>query len=1073
MAAQALRPNPHGGQIPMNEQQAREARGVFSWMAHNSVAANLIMALMIVGGLLTLPSIKQEVFPEVTLDQVTVSVPYPGAGPEEVEQGVVLAIEEAIRGIEGIKEIRSTASEGVGQISAELHTNADDDRVLNDIKGAVDRITSFPRDAEEPTVSLLTPLREVVSVILHGDVPPEQLRTAAEEVREELLNREDITQVQIEGLPAPQMTIAVPMESLRRHNVTLQRIASAVGNASVDLPGGAIETPTGEILLRTTEERRTIEEFQNIAVVAGDAGSRITVGDLGAVYVDYTEQDMEAYYNGERAARITVFRVGEETPLEISAAVQEYTQEKRRRLPDKLKLELWDDSSEIFAERIGLLLKNGLFGLFFVLLILGLFLKLHHAFWVTVGMAASFCGSFLFMPALGVSINMISLFAFILVLGIVVDDAIVVGESIFNQRRGGKGPFASAIDGVREVAVPVCFSVLTTVVAFAPILFVPGVMGKLFANIPLIVIPILLLSLFESLFILPSHLAHHEKEPKKGPLAWLNHQQDKVARGLEWWIENWYVPRLRKIVTHRVLTLTFAAAVLIVALGLVGGGIIKFMFFPRIEGDVVTASIELPFGSSLEQTRAVMDRVMNSARAVRDSIEEAEGRSVVKGIYSEIGNQRVGGGPRGSRSVGAANIGYITMQLVAPGNRDISSRGFSGIWRRKTGEIAGVERLAFEFSIGPSGGAALAVELSHADNDVLREAAERLAARMGEYSGVFDIDDGYQQGKVQLDLRLRPGARALGITEGDLGRQVRAAYFGIEATRQQRGRDEMRVYVRLPREQRRSEHSLNQMIIQTQRGGEVPLEQAAFISRGRSYTAINRENGRRVATVTADVNPSITNAEQVFGNIVEKAIPMLTRDYPGLSYERAGQQQQLQESLGALGRGLLIALLVMYGLMAIVFQSYLQPLIVMSAIPFGIVGAFLGHLIMGYQLSLISLLGLVALAGVVVNDSLVLIAAINDNRKEGMEPLEAVIAGGHRRFRPVLLTSLTTFFGLAPMIFETSLQARFLIPMALSLGFGVLFVTVIALMIVPSGYMAIEDLKRGLGKVKGGLTVDG
>jgi multidrug efflux pump subunit AcrB len=659
---------------------------------------------------------------------------------------------------------------------------------------------------------------------------------------------------------------------------------------------------------------------------------------------------------------------------------------------------------------------------------------------------------------------MISLFAFILVLGIVVDDAIVVGESIFNQRRRGKEPLPSAIDGVREVAVPVVFSVLTTVIAFTPILFVPGVLGKLFSNIPLIVIPILLLSLFESLFILPAHLAHHEREPKKGPLAWINHKQDKVAQGLERWIANWYEPRLRKVVKWRYITLSIALGVLIVTIGLIGGGLIQFIFFPKIEGDSVTATIELPFGASLDQTRRVMEQVVASGRSIADSLKERGADSTVVGIFSEVGSVREGGGPTPTEMLAAANRGFVSVELTAPSRRALSAREFARIWRRRTGEIAGVERLAFDYSIGPSAGAPLAVELSHPDSDQLQRAAERLAGIMGGYAGVFDIDDGYQQGKVQLDFELKPGARALGITESDLARQIRNAYFGIEATRQQRGRDELRVYVRLPQRQRATVYSLETMVIQTPRGGEIPLEQAAFVRRGRSYTSINRESGRRVAQVTADVNPAVTNAEQVFSNLTETALPQLQNEFPGLTYDRAGQQQERTESFRSLGVGLIIALLVMYGLMAVVFQSYLQPIIVMSAIPFGIVGAFLGHLIMGYQLSLVSMLGLVALAGVVVNDSLVLIVAINDFRLQGLEPTEAVIAGGHRRFRPVLLTSMTTFFGLAPIIFERSLQAQFLIPMALSLGFGVLFVTVITLVLVPSGYLAIEDLKRAAGK---------
>ncbi len=1043
----------------MNNREKNKPHGLLAYMARNSVAANLILLVMIVGGLIMFPTIKQEVFPEVTLDQVSITIPYPGASPEEVEQGVVLAAEEAVRGIEGVKEIRSTASEGLGVVMAELYTTANETRALNDIKSAIDRIASFPIDAEEPTVTLISPRSAVISVILYGDIAPDKLREIAESFREGLLNKENISQVEIDGIPPPQLTVEVPLRNLRRHNITLQQIAAVIGNASIDLPGGAIETPAGEILLRTTERRNTAEDFENIVIIAGDQGARVTVGDLGAVYEDYETADIEAYFNGKRAVRITAFRVGAETPIEVSEAVHEYVRSARVDMPAQISLQTWDDDSELFAERITLLLRNGLFGLILVLLILGIFLKLNHAFWVTVGMAASFCGAFLFMPLLGVSLNMISLFAFILVLGIVVDDAIVVGESIFNQQRqGGKGLDASIV-GVREVASPVTFSVLTTVVAFTPLLFIPGVFGKLFSNVPLIVIPILLLSLFESLFILPAHLAHHRERAHK-PLAWINRRQGKVSQGLEHWIESWYIPRLRRALDFRHITLAGALAVLILALGLWGGGIIQFMFFPKIEGDVVTATIELPFGSSLEQTKSVVDRVVASADRVRDSIQAKHEYRIATGIFSEAGGAQDVGGPVGEMRTGATNQGFVTVQLVSAGEREISAQEFSNRWRRETGLIAGVERLAFDYSIGPTGGAPLAVELSHPEADQLKAAAERLATVMGDYAGVFDIDDGYQQGKQQIDLKLKPGARALGITEVDLARQIRNAFFGVEATRQQRGREELRVYVRLPRQEQDSEYALEQMIIQTQRGGEIPLEQAAYIIRDRSYTAIERVSGRRVAEVTADVNPAVTNAQEVFANLTETALPQIMADFPDLAYERAGQQEQQTESFRALGLGLIIALMVMYGMMAIVFQSYAQPLIVMAAIPFGIVGAFLGHLIMGYQLSLVSMLGIVALAGVVVNDSLVLIAAINENRSAGMEPFDAVIAGGHRRFRPVMLTSLTTFFGLSPMIFETSLQARFLIPMALSLGFGVLFVTVIALIIVPSGYLAIEDIKR-------------
>ncbi len=1051
----------------MNRLPSDLAGGPLAFMARNPVAANLILVIMIVGGLALFPSIKQEVFPEVSLDRVAVTVPYPGASPSEVEQGVILAVEEGVRGIDGVKEIRSTAQEGVGSVIAELYTDANEDRVLSDIKNEVDRIVSFPVDAEEPTVSLLVPRREVVSVILYGPAQPSLLRALADQMREDLLSSEGVTQVEIGGLPAPQITIAVPLENLRRYNITLERIAAVVGNASVDIPGGAIETPTGETLLRTTERRRTVEEFAGIAVIAGEDGSRVTVGDLGEVYEDFSVQDVEAYFDGEPAVRVTAFRVGAETPISVSDAVHAYVERKRPQLPRQLGLTTWDDASEIFEDRINLLLKNGLLGLVLVLVVLGAFLKLYHAFWVTVGMVASFCGAFIFMAAFDVSINMISLFAFILVLGIVVDDAIVVGEAIYNRARRGTGPLRAAIEGVREVGVPVVFSVLTTVAAFVPILFIPGVLGKLFAIIPLVVIPILLLSLMESLFVLPAHLAHHGEEPTRGALAWVTRRQDRLSSALERWVDNRYGPWLSRLLAYRLVTLSAGIAMLIVAAGTVAGGIVKLVFFPKIEGDQVVASVELPFGSSLEQTRTVMQRLIDNAYVVADSLTAVENGEVVRGIYAEVGGVRAEGGPVDLGGAGEPHRGFVTVSLVPAGERRISAQAFSTLWRRVTGEIPGVERLAFEYSIGPSAGAAIAVELSHDNDAILKQAAERLAAQLGQYAGVFDIDDGFQRGKSQIDLTLKPGARALGITEGDLARQIRNAYFGAEAVRQQRGREEIRVYVRLPEAQRGTEYSLQQLVIQTPEGGEIPLAQAAFLRRGRSFTTIERVDGRRAVEVTADVNPSVTNADEVYGSLAEEALPRLEADFPGLTYAKAGEQQEEAETIRSLGLGMALALLVMYGMMAIVFQSYVQPVIVLLAIPFGMIGAVIGHVLLGYQLSLVSMLGLVALAGVVVNDSLVLLVAVNDNMAEGQEAFDAVVAAATRRFRPVILTSLTTFFGLAPIIAETSLQARFLIPMALSLGFGVLFATGITLILVPAAYLVVVDVNRGLARLMG------
>ena len=1030
--------------------------GLLAWMAQNSVAANLLMALFLIGGLALIPRIKQEVFPEIILDSVVVNVAYPGASPEEVEQGTVLAIEEGIRGVDGIKKVTSTAREGSAQVTAELLLGAEREQAFNDIKAAVDRVTSFPADVEQPRVSLLSNRREVISVVVHGaDLSEHDLKRLSEQIRDELLARPEITVVEIEGLRQPEISIEVPQESLRRYDLTLDQVARAVGQASVELPAGGIKTRSGEILLRTDERRDQGQEFSEIVVLSQPDGTRVTVGDLGTVRDTFVEEDTALYFDAERAARVTVFRVGDQTPIEISDAVQSYLEQARTSLAPGVALATWNDRSEIYRDRINLLLENAFMGLILVLLVLGLFLELRLAFWVTLGIPISFLGAMLFMPALDVSLNMISLFAFILTLGIVVDDAIVVGEAVYKHRKDGMGHLEAAISGVREVGTPVVFSVLTTVIAFSPLLFVPGVTGKFFKVIPLIVIPILLISLVESLLILPAHLGHGSSPAQRGFLGAVNRAQGAFADRIEWAIERFYEPVAAAALRQRYLTLSIALSVLVLMAGLVAGGRVKFSFFPKIEGDVITANIELPYGTSAEVTEAAMARVVSGANAVLEAEGGAEGLS--RGIMAQMGTLGRGGGPNPGIPSSGSHVASVRIFLVPAGDRDIITADFARRWREQVGPIPGVESLSFDYDIGPSSGAPIDVELSHPDPQVLEATAARLASRLETYGGVFDINDGFAQGKEQLGFQLKPAGRSLGLTETDLGRQVRNAFFGAEAARQQRGRDELRVYVRRPRSERRSEYDLESLLLRTSQGGEIPLGEAARIERGRSYTSINRQDGRRLVQVTADVDAEVVTAGEVSRDLTKEVLPGLVAQTPGLRWEMGGSQRDRSESFGALGAGFLLALLVMFGLMAVAFRSYVQPLIIMGAIPFGIVGAIIGHMVMGFNLSVISIMGIVALSGVVVNDSLVLIDAVNRFRHQGMDVLEAAVAGGARRFRPILLTTLTTFFGLMPMILEESVQARFLVPMAISLGFGILFVTFIALLLVPTLYMIVED----------------
>lgn len=1070
-----------------DEDEEFDQSGWLAWFANNRVAANVIMIVLILGGFLMLAtSVKQEVFPEVEIETVIINVPYPGASPEEVEQGVILAVEEAVRGLDGVKEVRGTASEGVAVVAVELLVGADKDRALNDVKSAVDRVTSLPEDAERPVISLATNRRQVISLALYGDVDELVLHDLAEDVRFDLLEHPDVTYVDVGGTRPLEISVEVPQRELREHNLTLGAVAQSIRQASVEIPGGGVKTQAGEVLLRTTERRDRGAEFGDIVLRSRPDGSALRVSDVARIEDGFKELDQSSYFNGQRAVMVNVYRVGDQTPIEVAAAVHEYADTLEGELPPGVSAATWNDSSEVYEDRIDLLARNAKVGLMLVLLILGLFLEPKLAFWVTLGIPISFAGSLLFLPAADVSINMISLFAFIVTLGMVVDDAIVVGESIYHRRSSGMGHLRAAIEGVREVATPVTFSIITTCVAFSPMLFVPGVSGKFFRNIPIVVIAVLLISLIESLLVLPAHLSHKMSVWLQGfvlvimtvlgmvflpPLlagiavvlfviaAFVhNRVREKVDSGLRWFIGGIYKKVLTSAMEWRYLTLALALAIGLGTCGLPAGGRMNFTFLPKIEGDVISAQLRMPVGTPVDETRAIEERMVSAAQAL---LAENGGEEILRGMYSQVGiASGFGGGPMGAAESQGSHVASVQTFLVQSDQRDIETADFAEQWRERIGEIAGAETLTFSYSIGANAGSPVDVQLSHPDPEVLESAAQRLANEMGVYPGLRDIDSGVSPGKEQLDLTLRPEGRARGLTEAGLARQVRDAFFGAEAVRQQRGREELRVYVRRPLQERVSMHDVERLIIQTPDGGEMPLAQAAEIRRGRAYTTIRRVDGKRIVSVTADIVDGVGNANVIVGSLEDTELPSLLSDVPGLTYELGGEQKEQAQSMTSLLFGQFFALFVMYGLLAVVFKSYIQPIIVIfGAVPFGVVGAFWGHALMGFGLSMISMMGIVALSGVVVNDSLILIDAVNRYRAQGMSAWDAVVAGGTRRFRPILLTSLTTFFGLSPMIVEPSVQARFLIPMAISLGFGVLFATLVLLVLVPAVYLIVEDLK--------------
>ncbi len=1021
----------------------KERRGPISWMARNSVAANIIMLILVLGGLLQTLNIKQEFLPKAELDFVTITVPYPGASPEEAEQVIVLAVEEAVRGLDGVKEVTARASEGSGTVVVEVMSGYDLGRLSQDIQSEVDRITTFPEDAEEPIISVSSTRREVMTVIVSADTADTVLREVTEQVRDRLIQSPGITQVELSNVRNYEIAIEIPQDSLRAYNLTLQNVADIISRASVEMPGGGMKTASGEILVRVRDRRDYGEQFGKIPLITDSDGTQVLLEEVAKIRDHFSDSDQFTYFNGKPALTMSVYRVGKETPVSVEESVIEVISQLEASLPESIEVELWNSRADMFRQRMNLLLRNGMLGLILVFIVLGFFLEMRLAFWVMLGIPISFLGTLLVMPAMALSINMVSMFAFILALGIVVDDAIVVGENIYHYHQDGMPFLRAAIKGARQIAMPVTFSILTNIVAFMPLYFVPGIMGKFFRAIPMVVCTTFIISLVEAMFVLPAHLGHQKERKKTGRL---HRQQQRFGKAFMRFVREKYGPFLDLTLRRRYLTVAIGLSVLILTLSYVKSGRMGFELFPSVESDVALCSFKLPYGSPVEKTQAIHDRIIKAGEALVREIEEKTGKPQIKGYLSQIGN---GGGHSGS----------ITFDLVDAEERPVSTSEFVQRWRKKAGALPGIDTIRYRAdSGGPGGGSdALTVELSHRDIDVLEQASGELAAMLGEYSIVSDIDSGFTPGKPQIDFTLKPEGRSLGLTSAEVARQVRHAYYGAEAIRQQRGRNEIKVMMRLPEAERATEFSLETMVLRTPAGAEVPLRDVVETKRGRAYTSINRRDGRRTVTVSGNVTPK-SRTPQVLADMKAGILPELKQTYPGLSYSFEGRQADQRESVGGLIRGLLGAIILIYVILAIPFKSYSQPLIIMVSIPFGIVGAVIGHLIMGYSLSVISIFGIVALSGVVVNDALVLLDFFNQKRIEGLGVHDAIMTAGIQRFRPIVLTTFTTFFGLLPMIFEQSRQARFLIPMAISLGFGILFATGITLLLIPSLTMILEDL---------------
>ncbi|MBR9925889.1 MAG: efflux RND transporter permease subunit [Gammaproteobacteria bacterium] len=1019
-------------------------RGPLAWMVDHGVAPNLMMVLFIVGGLMASLAIKKEVFPEFETEIIQVSISYPGATPEDVEQSLLLPVEAAIADVEGIDELTASAGEGSGVVSATLIDGVDVMRAYQDIQQAVNAITTLPNAADPPRFTLSGRSRSVVSLQVYGSVGLAALHDAAEDVRAELQATSGISRAELSGNREREIQVLLDEEAIERFGLDHQQLASRIAEEALDLASGQLTTAEGEWLIRYQGRRNSADEFAALPILTTAQGSPVVLGDIARVSEGFVETDREEFYNGEQGLSVDIYQIGDQTPTSISKAVYGELERLRENLPNGIRLDVSRDSSEIYEDRLNLLLKNAWMGLALVLILMALFLEARLAFWVTLGIPTAFLGAMLFLPWIGVSLNMMSMFAFIIALGIVVDDAIMVGENIYSYREQGYSLRDAAVKGAQEIATPLTFAILSNIVAFLPLLFLPGFLGLIFATVPVVVITVFLISLVEALFILPAHLAHASK-PRKTP-AWqrpIEAIRLRMQKGLHHFTYQQFEPFLQRALTQRLLTVSLGVALLCVALAWAMSGRLGFSLMPRVESDQVQASVTLPIGSNISVSRELSQQLLNAA----EQLSEREATLSFSSTRSSLDGESL----------------QVRLDIARESLDAWPPSRIAQEWRDLTGDLVGAQSVRFESDFGgPGSGAALSLRLSHPNTQVLEAAAAQLAEQLAEY-GLTDIDSGLGDGKPQLEMRLSAEGRALGLTGSDLAQALRGPLQGATAVEQFIGRREVSVEVRLPEQDRDSLNELYRLPIRTPDGLSVPLSRVADITLSQASSSLQRIDGRRIITVTAD-SEGDQAINQVLATLQEDVFPTLSNTWTGLEVSMGGRQQDTADNLATLRNAMWLMLAALYALLAIPFRSYFQPLLVLAAIPFGIVGAVAGHMLMGFGLSIISLLGMLALSGVVINDALVLIDYANRKRREGMDAREAIVAAATRRLRPIMMTTLTTFLGLAPMILETSRQARFMIPMAISLGFGMLFATVILLLVVPCLYLGLENLRERLSK---------
>jgi len=1046
------------------------------WSVEHRVSVNLIMIFLIVAGLYTAFNMKREMFPQFSVDMINISVIYPGASPEEVEEGICIKLEEQLKSLEDMETMHSTALEGRGSVLLELATGTDINKKLDEVRTEIDLIDSFPDEAEDPIVIEIKNNPPAIHLAIYGDVEERVLKDTAEKIRDDLVGTDEISLANLIGIRDYEISIEVSEENLQRFNLSFDQVALAVKTGSLDLPGGKIKTKGGEFLVRAKGKLYRGEEFERIPVVTREDGTRIQLGEVATVIDGFEDTDIKARFNGKPAVLVAINRTDNQDTIAISKAVKDYIKTHKASLPKGITLGYWFDMAEMVQNRIDLLVKNGAQGILLVFIVLALFLDLGLAFWVASGIPISFMGAFLILDFFGASINMLSLFGFIMTLGILVDDAIIIGENVYTHYKTGKSARDSVIDSISQIGAPVVMAVTTTIVAFTPLMHIEGIMGKFIYIMPQAVICILAISLVEAFLILPAHLAHTLTPPKKKKsliyricffwLAWLKKDileghkwiRDRVEKALNIFIYSLYTPVLKYCVKNRYFTLAIGFGILIVSIGVLAGGHVPFVFFPKTDSNWIISEIIYPLGTPFEATEKAIKKIEKGAVDLNDFFR----KRVVNGEDLMVNNfSQVGIIPRRDWKPGAygGHCGEVWIEMVPASERpDISAPEVTAKWRELTGDILGVEQLTFSIIAGGPGGNPIEIQLKGNDLEQLQLAADDLKNEIGKYPGTFDITDNFRPGKMEMQIHLRKGAKSLGITLADIAIQIRQAYYGDEVLKIQRGKDDIKVMVRYSQKERESEASIDDLRIRTRDQREIPLNQVADIKMERGYSTIQRVDRKRIITVISDINEDIANARNIVEDLKKNYLDRFITRFPGVIYDLEGQAKRTEESLNSLKVGFSLAAMIIFLLLASQFRSYIQPVIIMTAIPFGLIGAIIGHYFMNLDITMISIFGIVALSGIVVNDSLILIDFINSKVRDGAMIFDAVIDAGQSRFRPVLLTSVTTVAGLFPLLLETSFQAQFLIPMAVSISFGLMAATVLTLVFVPSLYVVINDM---------------